>query len=310
VTVSIVIPCYNAARFVAEAVASACAQTWADTEVIVVDDGSTDGSGEVAARWPQARIVQQRNAGLARARNAGAAASRGGILIFLDADDRLRPGAAAAAVRAFDQHPDAAMVFGRCQLVSEDGAPLPTPLPRVSGDYYAELLRHNYIWMPAMAALRRAPFIEIGGFDARVNPSADYDLYLRLASRYPIASHDETTADYRQHAASMSTDPALMLRTTLAVLDGQRTAAARAPRLTAIRAEGIRHWRWFYGERLVERFRLALREGHLLTAVHYAWTLLRLYPEGVRHHLRRKAALLRGAVSWSHSVVGRRSRTP
>jgi glycosyltransferase involved in cell wall biosynthesis len=297
VTVSIVIPCYNAKRFIAEAAGSACAQTWPDVEVIVVDDGSTDGSaGEVAARCPATRVLRQANAGLARARNAGAAASSGDVLIFLDADDRLRPTAAASAVGALAQHPDAAMVFGRCQWMAEDGTPLPTPLPRISGDYYAELLRHNCIWMPAMAAVRRAPFLATGGFDARVNPSADYDLYLRLASRYPIASHEETVADYRQHASSMSTDPALMLKTTLAVLEGQRPFVAGDPRLAAIRAEGIRHWRWFYGERLVERFRLALRRRRLLRALLDAWTLLRLYPEGVRRHLRRKTALLRGAV--------------
>lgn len=300
-TVSIVIPCYNAKRFVGEAVGSACGQTWPDVEVIVVDDGSTDGSADdVAARWPQARVVRQDNAGLARARNAGAAASRGEVLIFLDADDRLRPAAAASAVRALEQHPEAALVFGRCQLIAEDGTPLPTPSPGVihdqDADHYAGLLRHNFIWTPAMAAVRRAPFDESQGFDARVNPSADYDLYLRLARRHPFAAHDETVADYRQHASSMSTDPVLMLKATLAVLERQRGVVAGDPRLAAMRAEGIRHWRWFYGERLVERFRLALRQRRPLRALRDAWTLLRLYPEGVRLHLRRKTALLRGAV--------------
>lgn len=295
-TVSIVIPCYNAARFIGEAVGSACAQTGADVEVIVVDDGSTDGSARAVARWPQVRIVRQRNAGLASARNAGAKVSRGPLLIFLDADDRLRPSAAAAAVAAFARQPDAALAFGRCELMAEDGTPMPTPLPRVDGGFYAELLRHNYIWMPGMAAVRRDAFDAIGGFDPRVNPSADYDLYLRLARQWPVVAHGDVVADYRQHASSMSQDPVLMLTCTLAVMKGQRSFVAGDPKLAAAWSRGVRHWRWFYGERIVERFRLALRERRLLTAARHAWSLLTLYPAGVRLHLHRKAILARGAA--------------
>src|SRR3712207_5711907 len=100
-TVSIVIPCFNHARFVAAAIESALAQTWADCEVVVVDDGSTDDSGAIAARYDRVRVVAQPNRGLSEARNAGLAAAQGDIIIFLDADDRLRPAAAAAAVHAF-----------------------------------------------------------------------------------------------------------------------------------------------------------------------------------------------------------------
>src|SRR5687767_1556977 len=90
-TVSIVIPCFNHGRFLADAIDSACAQREVTTDVMVVDDGSTDNSRDVARRYPGVRTLVQPNGGVARARNAGFAATRGDVVIFLDADDRLLP---------------------------------------------------------------------------------------------------------------------------------------------------------------------------------------------------------------------------
>lgn len=291
-TVSVVIPCFNHARFVAEAIESARAQSWTDTEVIVVDDGSTDESASVARRFPDVRLVSQSNQGLARARNAGLHASSGDVLIFLDADDRLWPDAAGASVAALKAAPTAMMTVGRCRLIDEEGRPLLTDLPHVDARHYEELLRRNYIWMPAMAAYRRAVFDKVGEFDQRVNPSADYDMYLRVARSHPISTHDSIVADYRQHAASMSRNPVLMLDTTLTVLRAQRRFVRGDRRLSAAYTEGARHWREFYGEQLVERFRSALHARRIGAAAGYAVHLLRLYPRGVRRHIIKKLRLM------------------
>jgi glycosyltransferase involved in cell wall biosynthesis len=295
--VSIVIPCYNQAHFVAEAIESGLGQRAVAVEVIVVNDGSTDGSAAVIDRFAaRVQVLTQRNRGLAAARNAGLDAATGEVVIFLDADDRLHPDAARVAGQTFTRHPGAAMVFGRCRLVDVDGAPLPTPLPSVSADFYAALLRHNYIWMPAMAAFQRQVFAHIGAFDPRVNGSADYDLYLRIARQCPIAAHDSVVADYRQHAGSMSRHPVPMLKTTLRVMRAQRARIAGDTRLRAAWHEGMRHWRWFYGEPLVEQFRTAMHSARYRDAVHAAIRLLRWYPAGAAAHVDRKLRLVARSV--------------
>lgn len=290
--VSIVIPCYDHARFLGEAIESALAQTWPQVEVVVVDDGSRDDSADVASRYP-VRLVRQINQGLSAARNAGLGASRGDIVIFLDADDRLYPAAAASAVAAFERSPSAMLAFGRCQLIDEDGRALLTNLPRVTDSFYAELLRRNYIWMPAMAACRREVFARVGAFDPKFNASADYDFYLRVARECPVVSHDTVVAAYRQHATNMSRNPVLMLDTTLAVLRRHRHSARRERDTWSAWRGGMRHWREFYGEHLVERFRTALRRrGGWPDALRCAFHLLRLYPRGVVKHVVKKTRLL------------------
>jgi glycosyltransferase involved in cell wall biosynthesis len=301
--VSVVIPCFNHARFLGEAIESALAQTRTDVEVVVIDDGSTDESADVASRYP-VRLIRQANHGLARARNAGLRASCGDVLIFLDADDRLHPEAAARACTALDRSPAAMMAFGRCRLIDQNGAPLATNLPPVTGHFYEELLRRNYIWTPAMAAYRRPVFDAVGLFDPRSNPAADYDMYLRVAKRFGVVAHDAVVADYRQHAASMSRDPVLMLDSTLAVLRRHRRSARRTAAERRAWQSGMRHWREWYGEHLVERFRAALRTpGGWREALRCAFHLLRLYPRGVVYHLGRKTAVaIRRARSAAASL--------
>src|SRR4029079_1843524 len=117
--VSVVIPCWNQEDYVAEAVHSARARNFA-VEIVVVDDGSTDRSGDAAAR-AGATVIRQENQGVAAARNRGFAASHGGLVIFLDADDKLLPGAIDAAAGALLAHPDCAMAYGRCVMMGPDG---------------------------------------------------------------------------------------------------------------------------------------------------------------------------------------------
>jgi glycosyltransferase involved in cell wall biosynthesis len=298
--VSIVVPCFNHGRFLAEAIDSARRQTWRPTEIVVVDDGSRDDSAAVAAAYSDVRLISQANQGLAAARNTGLRASRGEFVIFLDADDRLLPEAAETGVACLDRHQSAAFALGRCSLIDETGRPLTTNLPRITGAYYRQLLVANYIWTPAMVMFRRRVFDAVGGFDPRVSPSADYDLYLRITRQFEIATHDVLVAEYRRHSANMSGDPVLMLRTTLSVLRGQRRHARRSPHDRAAYNEGLREWRQFYGEHIVERFRAELhRRGHRLAAIKDAAQLLRLYPRGVVFHLRKKLALSLQSITRS-----------
>jgi glycosyltransferase involved in cell wall biosynthesis len=289
--VSIVIPCYNHAHFLSDAVNSALGQTWPHCEVIVVDDGSRDGSASVARRHPRVTVIRQDNRGLSAARNVGLEATTGDVVIFLDADDRLWPDAALIAVDALASHPAAAMVYGRCRIITATGAPGRCSVPVMRDAHYEELLRDNALWTPAVAAFRRDVFARVGRFDEGNTPAADYDLYLRIARDFPIVAHDATVVDYRQHPGNMSRDPVLMLDATLAVLEAQRPHITTPQRAAAYR-EAVAKWRATYGERLVDRFRAALRQKHFGVALHDARHLLRLYPAGVKYHVRKKLSLM------------------
>jgi glycosyltransferase involved in cell wall biosynthesis len=293
-TVSVIIPCYNHANFLADAIKSVRTQRWPATEIIVVDDGSTDGSSSVAAQFPEVRLIRQPNRGLSAARNAGLAACRGDVLIFLDADDVLLPDSVEAAVRALESNPDAMMVFGQVEYMHENGRPMEHPIPTVSTNFYEEFLRRNYIRMPGMAAFRRAVFELLGGFDPACSPTADYDLYLRIMRRFPVAVHEAHVARYRQHAANMSKNGRLMLASILKVLKRHRRTIRHDPALYAAYRDGLQRCRLVYGERIVEQFRRALRTGRGFEAIGCGFDLLRLYPRGVTTHLMKKLSLTFG----------------
>ncbi len=196
--------CYNAERYVAEAVQSALSQTWPDTEVVVVDDGSTDHSLEVLARFGnRIRVIAQHNEGPYPARNRGAAAATGEFLAFLDADDWWEPTCLARLHAALVQAPDAAVAYCGWQNVGVAGG---RGKPYVPPDYEAEdklehLLSAAAPWPIHAALIRRAVFDDIGGFDTSLRTCMDYDLWLRAAATRRVVRVPEVLAFYRFHEA-------------------------------------------------------------------------------------------------------------
>ncbi len=221
--VSVVITCYNQARYLAEAIESVLAQTYTHFELIVIDDGSSDNTPEVAQRYENLIYIRQENKGLSGARNRGIKESKGDYLIFLDADDRLMRKALAIGVDALSANPDNAFVSGHYIYITADNKPLsPSLNPCVDNDHYTGLLRGNYIGMHATVTYRRSVFETVGGFDTSLAACEDYDLYLRVARKYAIRCHHELVAEYRRHEDQMSRDPVLMLKSVKAVLDSQK----------------------------------------------------------------------------------------
>lgn len=275
--ISVVIPCYNQAEFLADAIESAVSDTF-PVEIVVVDDGSTDDTHVVAARYAGVRCVRQGNRGLAAARNRGLEAATGDFVIFLDADDRLLPGGIDAGARALGSHPECAMAFGRCVMMGRDGMMWPTPTPPVvAAHHHAALLRTNLIWMPAMAILRRDAVIGAGGFAPGFDAAADYDLYLRLARDHSLLDHGHLVAAYRRHSGCMSRNANRMLRETLAVMRRNRLYAAKA-RLLADWNAGYARWQDFYGTQLVEEIRAHLRQRELAGMLRKGSALARYAP--------------------------------
>ena len=295
-SVSVVIPCYNQGRFLGEAIASAGAQGSLVSEIIIVDDGSTDETRAVATRDGSVRYLRQERHGLSAARNSGWRASSGDHIAFLDADDRLLPGAIEAGIDVFERWPRAAFTFGHYELMDEEGAVLPTwrelrmaddqsftsgdfelvlpdgrragrsPQPRRVSDHYTAMLRRNYISMHAAVLYRRAVLEETAGFDSRLNALEDYDLYLRVTRTHPVACHDRVVAQYRRHPAAMSRDMLNMLRMALFVLHEQRPYLAGHAGATEAYEEGRTFWKRHYGKQLIRSVPSHLAAGRLRKA--------------------------------------------
>lgn len=246
--VSVVIPCYNYAHFLSESIESVLAQTYPEIEAIVVDDGSTDNTTEVVARYPDVRCVRQENRGLAEARNAGFRASGGGYVVFLDADDRLTPNAVEAHLRCFAKHPEAGFVVGDIDLIAGDGSYLDSPRsPILEANFYEELLKANHVANTIAVMFRRLVLQAVGGFDKSVAAAADYELLLRAARLFPSAHHRTVVAYYRRHTTNMSRNGVLMLCTMHRVMRLQRCAVKENPKLLKACRRGELNWRDFFG---------------------------------------------------------------
>jgi Glycosyl transferase family 2 len=214
--VSVVIPCYNYARFLPDSVGSALSQSGVDPEVIVVDDASTDDSAAVAegfaATDPRVTVVHHaHNTGHVIAFNAGLARATGEFIVRLDADDLLTPGALARAVALFDAFPSVGLVYGHPQHFTTEAPPVARTVLRgwrvwSGADWIAERCRRgvNCITTPE-AAIRADVMRSVGGLDTRLRYAQDMEMWLRIAAVSDVGRIEgPDQALHRDHAASMS----------------------------------------------------------------------------------------------------------
>ena len=189
----------------ADAVTSVLEQTRAVDEVIVVDDGSTDGTVEALARFGDGvRIVRQANRGVAAARNTGVESAGTTWVALLDADDWWLPQKTERMTSAVAQAPDAVLAYaGRYIHDEATDRRTPAPLVRRSGRVYHPLLAQNF--MPTSSVLvRRDAYLEAGGMDPTLVTCEDWDLWIRLARRHPVVCVPERLCVYRKHAGGIS----------------------------------------------------------------------------------------------------------
>jgi glycosyltransferase involved in cell wall biosynthesis len=245
VSVSLVIATFNHARFLGDALDSAVAQTLRDVEIVVVDDGSTDDTPAVLARYGgRIRVIRQPNRGLAAARNAGLAASRGTYVSFLDADDVLMPTKLAGQAAILDRAPTVGWVY--CDVLIETvatGATVPASerfgygARMLEGWLFPELIRGNFI--PAIAPLARRTVLDAaGGFDEHLTALEDWDLWLRLSLIAEARYNPAVLVRYRVHPGGMSEDRARMDRNRFRVLD--KLCHARPAAVEGLGAAGRR----------------------------------------------------------------------
>ena len=211
--VSVVIPAYNAERFLGEAIESVLTQDYAPVETIVVDDGSSDGTATIARSYAEVELLVQKNSGPAAARNRGFAASRGEILAFHDADDLMTPDKLAIQVGELLANPAIGCVLAEQELLIEEGAELPfwaegSNVPTVMPAKPAELADEPDVH-PMTMVVRREVFKRVGGFDEEMRAAEDFDWMLRAAEDgVEFARLPRVLLKRRVHPSSLTQDAA------------------------------------------------------------------------------------------------------
>jgi len=278
--ISVVIPCFKQAHFLSEAIASVLAQTFADHEIVVVDDGSPDDTSEVTGRYRCVKYVRQDHLGGEVARNRGIEESRGRYLVFLDADDRLLPHHFETSLKAFHAHPEVAFVCGDYQWFGGDDTwhvHQCTPMP----DHYATLLRFNFIGALQCAMFRRDVIARVGGFRVGMRACQDQELYLRIARQYPIYCHHEVVAEYRRHESQLTGNAARMLRMSMIMLRWQRPYIRGKPQYEEAYRSGVQFRQRLYGGTIFWGLVSAVKAGRWREATEAFLTLVRFHPRGL-----------------------------
>ncbi len=221
-SVSIIMPAYNAQRFIGRAINSVLNQTFLDWELLIVDDGSTDGTaGYVKYHYssPQIKLFTQSNQGPASARNAGIEHAQGEFIAFLDADDCWRPNKLSLQIPLFATD-STGVVYGDAELVGgkiEGYSTFFAINPPASGRVTSQLVRRNFIPM-LTAVIRRDLLRKIGGFDSDLRAAEDYDVWLRASFHTDFSYSPEIVAEYTIHTESTTSKSELMWTSELQAL--------------------------------------------------------------------------------------------
>lgn len=255
--VSVIIPTYNRAAYLDEAIQSVIAQTFEDWELIVIDDGSTDATTEVAARYAdRITFIRQANAGACVARNLGLSHASGEYVSFLDSDDRMLPNNLADLIAVLEQKPQVDVAYGWYYWMEADGSPSnragphlhnitrPSPWPNASikpsgttleGQILPKLLQEETMLL-GTALVRRACVDAVGGFDCTVDFNEHWDFFLSLARKgFEFACCREVVALLRLHDGNRGSQLEKMLAGRIEILDRYFDASEREHDLARVR---------------------------------------------------------------------------
>lgn len=202
--VSVIMPAYNVAEYIVESIESVLAQTYTNVELLIIDDGSTDETLDLVQRYgDQVRLISQANAGAAAARNNGAENAKGEWLAFLDSDDIWEADKLErqmGLVDRFEWSCTDSYFFGH----NHDGSVRSSDVsPHTSGEVLPTLVINNFIGTSTVL-IRRAVFLEFGGFDRSLKALEDWDLWVKVAAKYPLGYIADPVVRYRVHAKSTS----------------------------------------------------------------------------------------------------------
>src|SRR5687767_613347 len=207
--VSVVVPAWNAERFIEATLATALNQTFRDIEVLVIDDGSKDQTAAVVRRVAvtdcRVRLIEQENTGLAGARNRGIRESRGEMIAFLDHDDLWHPDKIALQVATLDSHPLAGLASCYSAVIDEEHRCLGWRFGgNANGSVYDDVLVWDMISGGSVALVRRAAFDVVGQFDESLPMRSDWDMWIRIARHFQFATVPRTLVGYTRSKLGLS----------------------------------------------------------------------------------------------------------
>lgn len=272
---SVIIPLYNKAPYIADAIASVINQTHQEFEIIVVDDGSTDHGAEIVRgiQDPRVRLIQQPNGGVSRARNCGIAAATGDLVSFLDADDWYGPAYLAVMTQLAKARPDIVFFAAAYKWLRESGSgdwseALPAQLPtEVVTDYYARRMRSGVLGHTNSITVRRRELQAMQPcFPVGESHGEDLDLWFRLGERYPLLYCPLELVGYRRdvEGSLITTQPRQHL---LPVFERVEQRAKRGEMPSAVRRSALR----MAGEARVGLARTHLAQGNRKAALAELW---------------------------------------
>ncbi len=226
-TVDVIMPTYNAAKYLPLAIESVIAQTFEDWRILIVDDGSSDNTAEIVASFaerlgPKLKYIQQANGGPSKARNNAIRQSTAEFLAFLDADDIWMPNRLSESLKRFEGRPGIGLTYGFVTRIDSVGKEIDTLADRQK---YSEGRIAPYIYMRMIdltcvtITIRKECIDAVGLFDESLLVTEDRDLWLRIALKYEVALVPQVVALYRSSPGSLTTNPNRMLEGQLKFLD-------------------------------------------------------------------------------------------
>ena len=229
-SISVIIAAYNAENTIVETITSVLNQTHQDLEVIAIDDGSSDATGDRVRSFqdPRVKLFSYENGGVAKARNRGIERATGEYISFLDHDDLWTKEKLADQLTALERSPDAGVAYSwTMQMYSDENPVRFLPLENVTyqGNVYQQLLLSNFINSASNILVRRAAIESTGEFDRDAICNEDWDYYLRLAAKWQFTVVPQYQIFYRQTANSMSSQVERLERGSLVVLEKARLSA-------------------------------------------------------------------------------------
>ena len=275
--ISVVMPAYNARRYIRPAVESILAQSFGDFEFIIIDDGSTDGTTDVlrelAAGDARIRLISRPNTGYTVALREAMTLARAPLIARMDADDLARPHRFAVQVARFQAEPDLVLLGGGYEYIDEADRPIRPFIPATDhATLDAQALAGGNPFCHPLTMFRREAYDRVGGYDPQYEPAEDLDLWLKLAEVGRVSAVPDVLLKYRQHANSVSEKrQARQLAATHAL------CAAAAER-RGIEAKPVQPVQWrstgSASADLEQRLRFgwwSLAAGHRRSALHFGW---------------------------------------